>query len=86
MTVNIIRINEQYVVARTVCDDCQAIMDERPARPGEHVGVTLMVCDWCKECSPKHCFPLDVPWHTVRGMSIGNPWCVAKVKITEEKK
>lgn len=87
MSTHSVRINERFVVARTICDDCQAIMDERPATEHEAkmAGTCTLVCDWCKECAPRHQFPLDVPWYTVRGPTIGNLASVTKVRITKRE-
>ena len=81
MSIQIMRNGPDRVVARTICDDCRAIIAERPAGPGEHPGIMLPVCDWCTACSPNHSFLIDAPWKEVVGVSTGNPNCLAKVSI-----
>lgn len=82
MTIQIYRrIPDGFVYAITYCDDCNKMIEHRPAEPYERVGMTLYVCNWCKDCSPKHDFLLNAPMHVERGVCIGNPNAIAKVKI-----
>jgi hypothetical protein len=71
------------IMAVERCDDCKKVLSRRPATAYERnmVGTCTLVCDWCKDCSPKHSFTMDAPIYEVRGMSIGNPSAIAKVRI-----
>lgn len=71
------------IMAVEVCDDCQKVLASRPATEYERgkVGTQTLVCDWCKDCYPKHSFPMGTPMYEVRGISIGNHNAVAKVRI-----
>jgi hypothetical protein len=81
MSIHIICLNDQTVVAHTVCDECDTILEERPAGPGEHAGTTLLIANWCRKCGEKHSWPIGTPVREVIGMSIGNPNAIAKVRI-----
>jgi len=71
------------IMAVEACDDCNKVLSRRPATEYERgkVGTSTLVCNWCKDCSPKHSFPMDQPVMEVRGMGIGNHNAVAKVRI-----
>ena len=87
MSIDIIRINELTVIARTKCDDCDAILEERPAHDGEHPGTTLLVYNWCKPCAKKQGFPetmeelLKMKFYTVQGPCIANLKALSRVRI-----
>lgn len=81
MSIQIIVKPSNLIVRQTICDDCKVVLDEVPAEPHDHPGTTLMVCNWCRACSPKHSFPMDQPVKEVRGMTIVNPDAIAKVRI-----
>ena len=82
MSIDVIRrIPDGAIFAVTKCDDCKAIIAQRPSHEGEFPGTSMMVANFCKNCSPRHSFPMDAPVHVVMGPVIGNPSSISKVRI-----
>lgn len=78
------RVGEALLIVRqTICDACGKLLDECPGTESDHVGVTLPVCDWCKDCAPKHSIPMDGTHVVVRGACVGNTNGLTKVRITK---
>ncbi len=81
VSIHVVRGADNRIEAHTICDDCKALIRLEPATEHQFPGTTLMVCNWCTQCSPKHSWPLNEPWHAVVGMGVGNLNAVSKVTL-----
>lgn len=84
MSINIDRINENTVLARTVCDVCYNILGERPAHPWERPGETLTVGNVCQPCTQKR-FPKGINAAPIASFDIcyANTECLPNVNLKD---